>query len=492
MAKASDPERARAAATDIVRRLRQAGHVAYFAGGCVRDELLGLRPTDYDVATDATPDRVASLFDRTHLVGLAFGVVLVNLDGCQIEVATFRADGPYSDSRHPDSVEFSDAKSDAARRDFTINALFLDPLATPGEAPGPSGESQPALFPGQHAAPRMAGAPIVVRGWVLDEVGGVDDLRAGRIRAVGDPSHRLAEDHLRALRAVRFAARLGFEIDSATARAIREHAMELRGISRERIGEEVRRMMDLPTRALAATLLQELGLDAPVLDDSSQAIPLPTLAGLTFASDEQMQTGHPPAATDQLASENSRVPPQVLLLLRPRIRYGTSLAAWLMDRLQARAQLGAMLPWQLGKPAAKARAALVIRLRQALCLSNDERDDLGEVMEGAAVLIEAWRGLSVAGQKRVVARRWFREALRLVLVRDGVLGLEIAHRTIELHATPTGIAPEPFVTGDDLIAIGMRPSPQFRSVLDRVFDAQLEGRVSSKSEALELAVELRV
>lgn len=496
MAKAPDPVRARAAATEIVRRLRHAGHVAYFAGGCVRDELLGLRPTDYDIATDARPDQVAFLFDRTHLVGLAFGVVLVNLDGCQIEVATFRADGPYSDSRHPDSVEFSDAKSDAARRDFTINALFLDPLVLPSadnpdlvvqapslhSCPNPNDPVEQASrllsSPGTQSAPSNLKVLPAVRGIVIDEVGGVSDLRARRIRAVGDPAQRLAEDHLRALRAVRFAARLGFSIDEATAGAIRRHAMDLRGISRERIGEELRRMMDLPTRAVAASLLQELGLDAPVLDEPALIVPLTTLAGLAHTTDA--------------ASENTSYPGKALSLLRPRIRYGTALAAWVMDRLVARSEGNEALPWQLGKPAAKARAEIVTRLRRVLCLSNDERDDLGDVFEGAAVLLDAWRGLSVAGQKRVVARRWFREALRLVLVRDPALGIEIAERTIELHATPTGIAPEPFVTGDDLIAMGMRPSPEFRSVLDRVMDAQLEGRVSSKNEALELARELRV
>lgn len=466
MAKAPDPVRARAAATEIVRRLRGAGHVAYFAGGCVRDELLGLRPTDYDVATDARPERVAALFERTHLVGLAFGVVLVHLDHCQIEVATFRADGPYSDSRHPDSIEFSDAASDASRRDFTINALFLDPLQPAGEGGAPD-------------LPR-------VQGLVIDSVGGVSDLRERRIRAVGVPAQRLAEDHLRALRAVRFAARLGFSIDDQTAEAIRTHAMELRGISRERIGEELRRMMDPPSRAAAAGLLQSLGLDAPVLDEPPLDVPLPTVAGLeaTVWGSGQASGGPPtdaPGLPDRLSS-----------LLRPKVRYGTVLAAWMIDRVQASSAPDEPLPWQLGKPSTKRRAALVSRLRRSLCLSNDERDDLGDVLEGCAVLVQAWRDLSVAGQKRVVARRWFRESLRLTLVLDRERGLEVADRTIQLQATPTGIAPEPLVTGDDLIGLGMRPGPEFRSVLDRVFDAQLEGRVSSKEEALELARELGV
>src|SRR5690606_2867641 len=182
---------------DIASTLRSHGHIAYFAGGCVRDALLGHPPTDYDIATDATPDRVQSLFDRTAAVGAHFGVVLVKRRGVTVEVATFRSEGPYSDQRRPDSVTFSDPESDAQRRDFTINALFLDPLAGGHQSDG---------------------------GQVIDFVGGQRDLQQKVVRAVGDPDQRLAEDHLRALRAVRFAARLGFRLDEPTAEAIRRHA----------------------------------------------------------------------------------------------------------------------------------------------------------------------------------------------------------------------------------------------------------------------------
>ena len=183
--------RARQAATWIVRTLHDAGHIAYFAGGCVRDGLLGLHPTDFDIATDAPPQRVQGLFKRTAEVGAAFGVVLVHVtpeemgapggrrDAVSVEVATFRSDGPYTDARRPDVVHFSDPQSDARRRDFTINALFLDPL-------------QPA-----DEATRSVGAPDL-QGRVIDYVGGVADLKGRVLRAVGDPEKRLAEDHLRA------------------------------------------------------------------------------------------------------------------------------------------------------------------------------------------------------------------------------------------------------------------------------------------------------
>ena len=226
-------EHARGTAASIVRRLREAGHVAYFAGGCVRDELLGLDPVDYDVATDARPDAIQAMFRKTAAVGASFGVVLVKEAGGVVEVATFRSDGPYSDSRRPDRVEFADAAHDAQRRDFTINALFLDPLAAEDSAS--------------------------IHGHVIDHVGGMADLRARVIRAVGDPERRLAEDHLRALRAVRFAARFGFAIEQGTASAIREHASDLEGVSRERVGDELRRMFLAETRAEAAGVPRRAG-----------------------------------------------------------------------------------------------------------------------------------------------------------------------------------------------------------------------------------------
>jgi poly(A) polymerase len=210
---------ARRAGEAIIRTLVQAGHAAYFAGGCVRDELLGLTPTDYDVATDATPDRISALFPRTSEVGAAFGVVLVKSGREVTEVATFRSEGAYSDRRRPDSVTFSNPAEDAKRRDYTVNALFLDPHA------GGAGSVEGAVVTshGSH-------------GRVIDFVGGLLDLERRVLRAVGDPDQRLAEDHLRALRAARLAAKLGFQIDPGTAQAIRQHASQLQGVSRERIG----------------------------------------------------------------------------------------------------------------------------------------------------------------------------------------------------------------------------------------------------------------
>src|SRR5437763_2390306 len=199
----------------VVKRLREAGHVAYFAGGCVRDELLGFTPKDYDVATDAPPERVRQLFSNTQAVGAAFGVILVRHRKSVIEVATFRTDLQYKDGRRPEGVVFTTAEEDAKRRDFTINGLFMDPL---------DGDR------------------------VIDFVGGQEDLKNKVLRAIGEPNHRFEEDHLRLLRAVRFAARFGLQVDAATADAIQSHAAQLKRISPERICEELRLMLGAPSR----------------------------------------------------------------------------------------------------------------------------------------------------------------------------------------------------------------------------------------------------
>src|SRR5436190_8701533 len=213
-------------AVEIVKRLRSAGHVAYLAGGCVRDLLLGLEPKDYDVATDAPPERVRKLFNNTQAVGAAFGMILVRLGGSQIEVATFHADMEYEDGRRPVGVRFTSAEEDAKRRDFTINGLFLDPIDDR----------------------------------VIDYVGGQDDLSAKILRAIGEPNHRFEEDHLRLLRAVRFASRFGLIIHPTTADAIASHAPSLTRISPERVGEGLRLMLTPITRVAARDLLWQFKL----------------------------------------------------------------------------------------------------------------------------------------------------------------------------------------------------------------------------------------
>ncbi|MBL0927136.1 MAG: CCA tRNA nucleotidyltransferase [Phycisphaerales bacterium] len=417
---AGDP---RAAATGIVRILRDAGHVAYFAGGCVRDELLGLHPADYDVATDAPPERVIRLFPRTREVGKAFGVVLVRPRGAghDVEVATFRREHGYTDKRRPDAVHFTDAREDAFRRDFTINALFIDPLDE-SERPG---------------------------GRVIDFVGGRDDLAAGVVRAVGDPNQRLAEDHLRALRAARFAARLRFRIDPATAEAIRAHAAELAGVSRERIGDELRLMLAHPARAAAAASMQHLGLDAPALGQTPRpGRPLPLLESL------------PGSAAFEVA-----------------------LAAWSIDRHpdpspdRLRADLD----------------GLCSRLRSALTLSNAERDRLHAAIATLVRLrlpaeadAHGWHGNRVARQKRLAASHGFADACLLLRGIDPDAEAAVRARAAELAATPGGLAPAPLVTGDALVAAGFAPGPAFGKWLENLYDLQLEGALKSPEQGISL------
>src|SRR5262245_39221838 len=220
-------------AADIVRRLRAAGHEAYFAGGCVRDRLLGREPLDYDVATSAPPDVVQALFRRTVPAGAQFGVVLVMEHDARFEVATFRSDDAYVDGRRPSAVHFGSVREDAARRDFTVNALYEDPLT----------------------------------GDILDVVGGMADLRDGIVRAIGDPRARIAEDRLRLLRAVRFAARLGFRIHPATFAAVVATAPRLADIAAERIGDEVVKILTEGAARRGFALLDETGLLDVVLPE---------------------------------------------------------------------------------------------------------------------------------------------------------------------------------------------------------------------------------
>ena len=409
---------ARQAALAVLGHLRAQGHEAYLAGGCVRDELLGLEPGDYDVATDATPQRLESLFHHARLVGAKFGVVQVRKAGVWTEVATFRSDGAYTDRRRPDAVTFSDPQTDAERRDFTINALFLDPLANPTDW---------TRHAGGHA-----------RGRVIDLVGGLADLDARIVRAVGDPDRRLAEDHLRALRAVRFAARLGFEVEPQTAHAIAGQAGQLEGISRERIGGELRRMLAHPSRSRAASLLERLGLDAPTFEER------PLGAGLT----------HPR-----------------LSALPTDVGVAGALAAWTLDR--GHGQVGADV-----KPTAS-------RLRAALCLSNDEHARVIHVLRSRLAILDGFLTASKARQKRLASSPGFPEALALLGGESVDLARGVTRRVSELEAEAGGLSPARWVTGDDLISFGLEPGPQFVRILEGLYDLQLGGEASDRGMLLE-------
>ena len=397
------PIDAREFAVWIARRLREHGHLAYFAGGCVRDQLLGLQPTDYDLATDARPDRIKSLFRSAIGVGESFGVVLVRRGDLVVEVATFRSDGTYSDGRRPDSVSFGDEEADAARRDFTINAIFQDPVDET----------------------------------IIDYFDGRSDLEARILRAVGDPDQRLNEDRLRVLRAIRFAARFELSIEAATSDAITRHASRLEGVSRERVGQELRKMLSNPERRIAARLLEDFELDREVLGSVRTRPDV-------FELIERM----PEESCDPM----------------------DALAAWLLDRVGVSA-LDSSGP-----------------LRNRLMLSNQETKRLERVLELFFELLERWSALVVAPRKRLAADPLFASALELIRGRDPKLARMIDTDLEELART--GIAPTPFVDGDDLVEAGLTPGPLFRTILDGVYDAQLEQRVGDQAAALELALRL--
>jgi tRNA nucleotidyltransferase/poly(A) polymerase len=399
----------REAAVRVIEVLRGRDHIAYLAGGCVRDLLLGYEPKDFDVATDARPEQIQAYFRKTASVGAAFGVILVRDFGETIEVATFRSDGAYSDARRPDSIEYSSPELDAQRRDFTINALFLDPV---GDR-------------------------------VIDFVDGQKDVEARVLRAVGDPDLRLQEDHLRALRAIRFAAKYELRIDERTRDAIRRHALELRGVSIERIGEEMRRMLVHPSRVSACVTIDELGLDDAIFGDMCS------------------------------------FDPYVMQHLGERVTYGLALASLALGR---------------GHGIDEDPTNICAQYRVRLDLSNTDRDALRSILEITRTMRTQWDQLSVASKRRTGAQEHASDAILLLAAWCTAMGSNLANTiAMELNTwaeSDGGICPPSLLDGRDLIEIGVESGPRFRDILDAVYDAQLESRITDKESALELAREL--
>lgn len=424
---------ARATAISVVRRLRADGHEAYFAGGCVRDQLLGRTPEDYDVATSARPERVRALFSRTIPVGMQFGVVLVLEHGHHFQVATFRSDDAYVDGRRPSRVYFGSAEADARRRDFTINALFLDPETDE----------------------------------VLDFVGGRADLTAGLIRAIGDPGARIAEDRLRLLRAVRFAARFGFTIEETTRRAIRAAASTLVDIAAERIGEEIVKILTEGAARRGFELLEETGL----LD-----VVLPEVAAMQGVA--QSPEHHPEGDVWQ----------HTLLLLQ-QLPAGVSetlaLGALLHDvakPLTAVAGNDRVTFWRHDEIGAKLAVEICQRLRR----SRSVWERVEYLVRNHLRLIDA-PAMRPATLKRLLAAEGFEELCRLARIDalasscdlDPVLFCE-AKRT-ELAAEE--LRPPPLLGGHDLLALGYPPGPTLGRILRALEDAQLDGVVRTRDEA---------
>jgi poly(A) polymerase len=432
-------EDARQLAVEICRRLREAGYEAYLVGGCVRDLLLGREPADYDVATQAKPAEVVELFPKSLLVGAQFGVVIVTRDGTQVEVATFRSDVGYSDGRHPDHVEFaSNPKQDAERRDFTINGLFLDPLTNE----------------------------------VLDFVGGEKDIQSGIIRTIGDPRKRFAEDKLRLARAVRFAARFGYTIEPFTFKAVRQLAQEITQVSAERLRDELTKMLTEGHARRAFELLDETGLLSVVLPEISR------MHGV-----EQPPQYHP----------EGDVWIHTLLLLEKLPAGASPTLAW-----------GALLH-DVGKPATFRSAAetgdrirfdnhveVGVRIAEEICdrlrFSNQDKAQIVALVANHMRFKDV-PAMRPATLKRFVRLPEFEEHLELhridCLSSHGQLdNLEIVKKFIA-ETPPEQVRPPRLITGNDLLAMGFRPGPAFKKILETVEELQLESRIQSREDALE-------
>jgi poly(A) polymerase len=434
-------------AKSIVRKLREHDHQAYFAGGCVRDLLLEREPADYDIATSATPDEVMQIFPETYAVGAQFGVVLVpppqkdaaaglSTESSAIEVATFRSDLGYSDGRHPDQVRFSKTpQEDVARRDFTINGMMLDPLTNE----------------------------------VLDLVGGRQDLQSGIIRAIGDPEQRFSEDKLRMLRAIRFAARFAYDIDRETLAAIRKHAPEIDQVSRERVRDELTRMLTEGHARQAFLLLDASGLLHEVLPEIE-----------AMKEVQQPPEFHP----------EGDVFVHTLLLLEKLPHPSSSTLAW-----------GALLH-DVGKPPTFRVAPDRIRfddhvnvggkMAEQICrrlhFSNHDTEQILALVHNHMRFGDVQR-MKESTFKRFARMPKFEEHLELHRLDCESSFRNLASYNLvrqKLAATPAeAMRPKPLITGEELISAGYAPGPRFKEILSAVEDGQLEGRLQSKESAIE-------
>lgn len=425
----------RATAIRIVERLQNAGFSAFWVGGCVRDFLRNRVPTDYDIATDARPEQIEKVFAKTVPVGRQFGVILVVEDGMQFQVATFRAEADYSDGRHPGKVAFADARADALRRDFTVNGLFYDPLA----------------------------------GQLLDWVGGQADLKAGVVRTIGNPSHRFAEDHLRLLRAVRFAAQLDFQIQAETFKAIQAAAAAIRRISAERIRDELLKLFRPPHAARGLELLRDSGLLKVILPELHATIDC-----------EQSPPYHPEGSVFN----------HLVLMLRHLPTDAHPSLPW------------AVLLHDIAKPVTASRDPDTGAIRFF------EHERVGETMtneiltrlrfpkkqiDEVALAVRYHMQFKDAPQmrkatlRRMLLRPTF--PLELELHRLDCLG---SHGRLDIHrflleqaedlANKPQVVP-PLLTGDDLIELGMKPGPEFGRVLNELRDLQLQEELKNPAEA---------
>ena len=423
-------------ARDVTVRLRKAGHTVYFAGGCVRDKLLGREPQDYDIATDATAEEVCRLFEKTIPVGIHFGVVLVVIGNFRFEVATFRSDCVYLDGRRPSAVRFSTAEEDAQRRDFTINGMFLDPA---------SGE-------------------------IVDYVGGRKDLDKSLVRAIGSAEDRIAEDRLRTLRAIRFASRFGFEIEEQTLAAIRRAAPSVPDIAWERIGDEIIAML---TNAEGKRVRRAFEL----LDETTLLeVLLPEVAALKGV--EQSSDYHPEGDVfihTLILLENLRAPTETL-----------ALAALLHDIAKpvCQGRKGDRITFY---GHCERGEEMAVEICQRLKRSRPTWERVRYLVKNHLRPIDAQK-MRVSTLKRFLAEEGIEELLELLRLDSLASTKDLDSyefcRTKLVEFSAETLRPKPLISGRDLIDLGLQPGPRFRELLGEVSDAQLEDVLSTRDQAI--------
>ena len=427
----------KAAAIDIIGKLQDKGHIAYLAGGCVRDMLRGETPKDYDIATSALPEEITSIFTKTREVGVHFGVVIVIVNNQAFDVATFRNDGSYKDGRHPEEVTFSTPQDDTARRDFTVNGIFFDPISEK----------------------------------YIDFVEGKSDIDKKVIRAIGEPNLRFQEDHLRLLRAIRFAARFDYEIEAETWNSIKSNASGISKISKERIRDELTKILLNENRVLGFDLLVESGLMEHIIPEILQ------LKGC-----EQPPQFHPEGDVfvhTRLMLSLLKDAPSIELVLSVLLHDIGKPATYSFDeeadriRFNGHDKLGAEMSEQI--------------LRD-LKFSNSIIEDVVQMVANHMTFKDVQK-MRQSKLKRFMSRSTFNDEIELHRVDclgswGGLDNYDFLNKKVVEFANEP-IIPQPLLTGKDLIELGWSPGPDLGQTLNSVQDMQLEGKLNSKDEALD-------
>ncbi len=430
-------------ALKIVQTLQAHGYQAFFAGGCVRDMIMGRESSDYDIATSALPQDIINLFEKTIPVGVQFGVVIVVQNGHNFEVATFRTEGSYSDGRHPDYVAFSTPENDVKRRDFTINGLLYDPIKSE----------------------------------ILDYVGGQEDISKGIIRTIGNPVERFTEDKLRMIRAARFACRFNFPIHEDTRRAIMQHARNIHAVSAERIREELEKILTGANPHIGIKLLDELCLLPEIL---------PEVSGMKGV--RQPENFHP---------EGDVFVHTLLCLskLAPAPERGTPHPSWTLAMGVLLHDIGKTITFEESDRIRfnlheKVGADMTAKICDRLKTSHAEKDRIVWLVLKHLYFKDAQK-MRLSKLKRLFAEDGYPELAELsridALASSG--DLSDYHYCQEMFRNlPTEeVKPKPLITGHDLIALGLKPGPVFRDILTKIVDEQLEGNLKTREAAIEIA-----